>query len=101
MIVTMHGKETVIGPIVSSALGLRIVRSHGVDTDCYGTFTGEVARVGSQRSTARLKAMAGFAEANSDVAVAFAIASEGTIRPDPSDPRRGIGDELVVMTNRD
>jgi len=96
VIVSMHGKETIIGPILSEGLRMTTIRAEGVDTDRFGTFSGEVARQGSQRSTAIKKAMAGFTRSKAT----WAIASEGTMRPHPQRPEQAIGDELVILVNR-
>ena len=52
-LLTQHEKEHVLDPILRAGLGARVVRVEGFDTDLLGTFTGERARVGTQREAAR------------------------------------------------
>tara|TARA_Y100001933_G_scaffold213931_1_gene219771 strand:+ start:29826 stop:29957 length:132 start_codon:yes stop_codon:yes gene_type:complete len=40
----MHGKERVIGPILSRSLGLVGSPAAGIDTDKFGTFSREIER---------------------------------------------------------
>lgn len=57
VIATMHGKERVLGPVLDG-LGMDWVLASGLDTDAFGTFTGEIVRPGAQLDAARLKAEA-------------------------------------------
>ena len=43
-IAAMHGKERVIGPILSRSLGLVGSPAAGIDTDKFGTFSREIER---------------------------------------------------------
>lgn len=75
---TKHSKEKVLAPIFEK-LGLKCVRAD-VDTDIFGTFSGEVARAGGVRETLRLKTSAAaklYPEAR------FLLASEGSFGPHP------------------
>lgn len=78
---TMHGKEAVIGPRLS-ALGLTSLVPENFDTDRFGTFTGEVKRVGTQLEAARQKARAAMAATGAPIGVA----SEGSFGPHPAIP---------------
>jgi hypothetical protein len=78
-LLTQHGKEAVIAPILESALGCRVERVTGYDTDQLGTFTREIPRLGTQLDAARKKARLGMALANSSLG----LASEGSFGPDP------------------
>ncbi len=75
---TMHGKEQAISPALAG-LGLDVVLPTGLDTDAFGTFTGEVHR------PPVLEALRAKAKAASRLApgAAFAAASEGTFGPHP------------------
>ncbi len=95
---TQHGKEAVIAPRLASALGLQVELLHAFDTDRFGTFTGEVARVRNARDTVRAKALAALAEAPHG---AFGVASEGSFGPHPEIPFVSCGLELVMLTTRD
>lgn len=74
----MHGKERAISPALAG-LGLEVVLPTGLDTDAFGTFTGEVPR------PPVLEALRAKAQAASRLApgAAFAAASEGTFGPHP------------------
>jgi len=55
VLATMHGKERVIAPLLEKT-GLQLCVSGRVDTDLFGTFSGEIERPASQLETLRLKA---------------------------------------------
>lgn len=78
-LLTQHGKESLLGPLLEPALGCTIARAEGYDTDQLGTFSGEVPRLDSQLQTARQKARIGMSLTGSPVG----LASEGSFVPDP------------------
>lgn len=78
-LLTQHGKEQVIAPVLEPALGCHVERVDGYDTDRLGTFTGDVPRPGTQIETARRKARVGMDLAG----LPLGLASEGTFGPDP------------------
>ncbi|TVS89494.1 DUF6671 family protein [Mycobacterium helveticum] len=53
---TMHGKERQVAPPFADVLGARVVAPPGIDTDQFGTFTGEVARTSEPPAAATAKA---------------------------------------------
>ncbi len=76
--VTKHKKETILGPILEK-IGLKCILAD-IDTDNFGTFSGEVERVHGVRETLRLKISAGkdkFQDAR------FFLGSEGSFGPHP------------------
>jgi len=44
VIATRHRKEAVIAPMLERGLGVHCLVSHDLDTDRFGTFSGEIAR---------------------------------------------------------
>ena len=78
-LLTQHGKESLLAPVLQPALGCTIVRAEGYDTDQLGTFSGEVQRPDSQLQTARMKARIGMQLTGARLG----LASEGAIVPDP------------------
>ncbi|MEC5218726.1 hypothetical protein RCH09_003700 [Actimicrobium sp. GrIS 1.19] len=52
-LLTQHGKERVIAPVLEPGLGCSIELVTGFDTDQFGTFTRETPRHGSQLEAAR------------------------------------------------
>lgn len=78
-LLTQHGKQEVLGEPLERALGCRLVHTQNYDTDLLGTFTGDVARKGSQRDAAKRKALIGMHLTGARVGVA----SEGSFGQDP------------------
>lgn len=88
---TMHGKAAVIAPPLS-ALGIGVVVPEALDTDRFGTFSGEVARVGTMEQAARAKARAAVAMTGLPVG----IASEGAYGPHPVVPFLALAQEMIL-----
>lgn len=78
-LLTQHGKEAVIAPVLDTALGCRVERVSGFDTDTLGTFTRDIPRAVSQREAARRKARIGMELSG----LPLGLASEGSFGPDP------------------
>lgn len=78
-LLTQHGKERVIAPVIEVALGCRVERVCGYDTDQLGTFTRNIPRTGTQLDAARKKARIGMELAG----LPLGLASEGAFGPDP------------------
>lgn len=76
---TQHDKELVVAPELRSALGLKVERIDGYDTNQLGTFSREIPRDGSQLETARKKARIGMNLSG----FKFGLASEGSFNMDP------------------
>jgi len=89
---TLHEKESVVAPIFQSELGIE-VQVANVDTDQFGTFSGEIPRTLSQLDAAIAKARAAIAETG----IPLAIASEGTIGPNPLIPIASSDVETMVF----
>ncbi len=85
-----------IGPVLLGSLGMVLHRVE-VDTDAFGTFTGDVPRVGTMRDAALRKVEAAFA---ADPAADFAVASEGSFGPHPHAPMVASDLELVMLASR-
>lgn len=92
---TMHGKERVIVPVLEEGLGTR-VEVVPLDTDRFGTFTRDVARVGTQLDAARAKARAAIAS-NADPGAG--LASEGSFGPHPHVPFVAGAVEIVLLVD--
>ena len=75
---TKHSKEKVLAPVLEK-MGLKCICAD-VDTDRFGTFSGEVERVGGVREALRLKTVEA-AKVNPDSR--FLLASEGSFGPHP------------------
>jgi len=93
ILATMHGKERVIAPILEQGLGVQVVVPPTFNTDLFGTFTGEVARAGTQLEAARLKAQRALEVTGEQLA----IASEGSFMPHPNCAFIASTQELVLL----
>jgi hypothetical protein len=91
---TLHEKDSVIAPIFQSGLGIQ-VQVASIDTDQFGTFAGEIPRTISQLDTAIAKARAAIASTG----IPLAIASEGTIGPNPLIPISSSDLETMVFVD--
>lgn len=94
VLATKHGKLGLIGPAMRGVLGTEVV-SVGVDTDQFGTFSGEVPRTLSELDCAIAKARLAMRERRSDLG----MASEGTFSPHPDVPWLTMDKELVVLVD--
>jgi hypothetical protein len=90
---TRHGKNALFVPRLA-ALGLRVVVA-SVDTDCFGTFTGDVPRQGPAREVVERKARAAAADVGADIG----LASEGSFGPYPLLPWVTYDHELAVLVD--
>lgn len=78
-LLTQHGKERVIGPVLRRELGCHVDLVTGYDTDRLGTFTRDIPRAGTQIEAARVKARTGMDLS----ALPLGLASEGSFGQDP------------------
>lgn len=78
-LLTRHGKEKVIQPVLANLHGCHVELITGYDTDRLGTFTRDIAREGSQIDAARKKARIGMELAG----LPLGLASEGSFGADP------------------
>lgn len=79
VIATKHQKEKVIAPLLQRELELKCVVPNDLDTDVFGTFTGEVERLNDPVETARLKCLKAMEQSGCDMA----ICNEGSFGPHP------------------
>ena len=94
-IASMHGKAAAIAPPLE-ALGLAVETVEGLDTDRFGTFTGEIERQGDMISAARAKVRAALSLTKAELV----IASEGAFGPHPAVPLLASGRELILVHDR-
>ncbi len=71
---TMHGKEHQVAPPFAHLLGAHVVAPAGIDTDQFGTFTGEVTRTSAASAAATAKARLAMRVAG----VPYGLASEAS-----------------------
>lgn len=92
---TMHGKGWALARPFRVGLGAEIVVPPGLDTDRFGTFTGEIPREGSPREVALRKARLGMALAG----LPLGLASEGSFGPHPAVPFVAADRELLLFVD--
>ncbi|WP_205875139.1 DUF6671 family protein [Mycobacterium camsae] len=71
---TMHGKERQVAPAFAAEFGARVFAPPGIDTDQFGTFTGEVTRTLTPVAAATAKARLAMTAAK----VPYGVASEAS-----------------------
>jgi hypothetical protein len=91
---TMHDKRPLIAPAMGDVLGMGVVEA-AIDTDAFGTFAGDVPRVGTPTEVAIAKARAGMQLLGLDIG----LASEGSIGPDPVSGLIMRDTEFVVLVD--
>ncbi|AOT06005.1 DUF6671 family protein [Arthrobacter sp. U41] len=96
-LLTQHGKERVIVPVLERALGCRLEHVTGYDTDLLGTFTRDIPRAGTQLEAARRKARVGMELSG----LPLGIANEGSFGPDPYMGMFPWNVELMIWIDRE
>ncbi|NJM89695.1 MAG: hypothetical protein HC847_23640 [Hydrococcus sp. RU_2_2] len=97
ILATMHQKERAIAPLLETELGIKVIVPSQFDTDCFGTFTREIKRLGTQLEAARLKAQ----KVLELTGATMAIASEGSFYPHPAFPLISCDREIVLLLDKD
>ena len=87
----MHGKAVALAPPLLR-IGVSLVVPEAFDTDRFGSFTGEVPRIGTMEEAARAKALA----AARATGLPTGLASEGAYGPHPVVPFLAFGVELLL-----
>ena len=94
-LLTKHGKEAIIAPILARAIGCHTELVTGVDTDDLGTFDRLIDRQGTQLQTARRKAHIGIDHSQ----YCLGVASEGAFVADPYSGFMPWNIEMVVFVD--
>ena len=79
LIATKHGKEKVIQPLLEASLGVECFVVPELDTDQFGTFSGEIPRTAAPDEAVEIKCRYAMEKTGAD----FSIASEGSFGPHP------------------
>lgn len=82
VLLTKHGKERVIKPILESETGCDLIVEQRFDTDQLGTFSREIKRKKTQLDTARIKIKKGLKYSGAEIG----IATEGSFGAHPVAP---------------
>jgi hypothetical protein len=96
IIATKHQKEKIIAPIMEKAFGVNALLAKDMDTDSFGTFSGEIKRLDDALSTARKKCNRALAISGQDLA----IASEGSFGVHPSLFFTIANEEIIVLVDK-
>ena len=93
LIATKHKKDQVIAPVLIEALKVDCVVDDKIDTDIFGTFSGEVERINDALETCREKCRTAMRLSNCDMA----LASEGSFGAHPTLGFVNTDEELLVF----
>lgn len=92
----MHGKEQAIARAVRTMLGADVIVPSNINTDLFGTFSGEIERKDTMGETALAKAKLGMTLTG----LPYGMASEGTYGAHPIIPFLPGGIELIVFIDQ-
>lgn len=93
VIATKHQKEQVIQPILEPVLGVECIVPAELDTDDFGTFSGEVERLQSPLETARNKCI----RAHQLTGESLVVASEGSFGAHPVIGYLPANEEIILL----
>lgn len=96
IIATKHQKERVIAPLVESAFGVDCFVEAKLDTDAFGTFSGEIERKSNALETVRQKCLQAMELANCDLG----IANEGSFGPHPTLFMAPADEEIILLIDK-
>lgn len=97
VLASMHRKEEAFAGPFRDILGINVEVAEGLDTDAFGTFSGEIPRRFGMLETAIAKARQALERSDARLA----IASEGSFGPHPQVPFLAAGIELAVLIDRE
>ncbi len=92
---TMHEKEKILIELFRSAIGAEIAVPNSIDTDRYGTFSGEVSRLKDIKTVLRQKAK----EGAHLLGTSFGLASEGSFGAHPWVPFLECNQESLLFVD--
>ena len=95
VLATMHGKERAVSRAFKDRLDVDVVTPDAIDTDVFGSFSGEVQRRKGVRETAIDKARRGMELTG----LSIGIASEGSFGRHPEIPMIPADMELIVLVD--
>lgn len=95
-LLTKHGKEEVMRPLLLKEFGCNVIQTDAYDTDLLGTFTQEIPRYGTQLEAVRKKAILGMEL----LALDLGIANEGAFVSDPYSGMIPWNNELVILVDQ-
>lgn len=96
VIATQHNKEKVIDPILTNSFSLNCFVCSNLNTDLFGTFTGEIERRTDPVEAARQKCLKAMELSGCDLA----ISNEGSFGPHPTIPFIHADNEIVLLIDK-
>jgi hypothetical protein len=93
LIATNHQKDLVLAPIFEKFLFVKCVTSNQINTDLFGTFSGEVERINSAEITLKEKSKYAYEKTNIDLV----LTSEGSFGPHPLIPFATLNEEWLLL----
>ena len=96
VIATMHEKQRVIAPIIESKLGVKCILDKTLNTDLFGTFSGDIERIDSVIEVLRAKCTQAMKATKTDLA----IASEGSFGCHPFSFFSPANEEWLMFLDR-
>jgi hypothetical protein len=93
---SLHRKEQILARPLRAGLGLCLIHASDVDTDRFGSFSGERPRLDDAPTTCQRKAEAALEALGLDLG----IASEGSFGPHPAVPMLPVGQEWMTFVDR-
>lgn len=94
LLASKHRKEQAVEPVFREKMGCNVC-VEDIDTDQFGTFTGEIPRTMPAYENCILKAKYGAKEKK----YVLSIASEGSFSPHPSNPFMPLAHEIMVFVD--
>jgi hypothetical protein len=92
-IATSHGKEQVLAPLLETHFAVQVEVPNDLQTDQFGTFSGEIPRTGSPVEAARAKCRLAHSRTGTDLV----LASEGSFGPHPDFPWIAADQEWLLL----
>lgn len=96
VLASMHRKEVALQDILEEKLGVKIITPENLNTDDFGTFSGEVERMLSPLDTARQKCLRAMEITGHDLA----IASEGSFGAHPTIGFIPACEEILLLVDK-
>lgn len=93
---TMHKKENILSSIFKQKLNIDFLVPPAINTDQFGTFTGEIKRESALKEVLRKKALLGLELCQQDVG----LASEGSFGPHPWMPFVECNQESLLLLDK-
>lgn len=96
VLASMHGKEAVIAPLLKKELGIQLILNEKLNTDRFGTFSGEIERTLSPMETLRQKCLEGMKLAKCELG----IATEGSFGAHPFLLGLSAHEEIILLIDQ-